>query len=134
MLDRRELGAFCLAAATAPVVTCVAFGSTQMFALVAGVAAFAFGVPVFAWLRRCGWPLASRSILSGIVAGIVMAALVVTLVFVGFPPRDFLGDPGPTLLLAGTAGGWGIGLGFVAGVTLFALLRARARSVAGNAA
>jgi hypothetical protein len=34
----------------------------------------------------------------------------------------------------GTAGGWGIGLGFVAGVTLFALLRARARSVAGNAA
>jgi hypothetical protein len=72
VLTRREATAFGLAVSTAPLVTCVVFGSSgQWFftAAVAYVAAFAIGAPLFAYLRYRGWPLGPRSWLAATVAG-----------------------------------------------------------------
>jgi len=132
MLTRREAIAFCLAASTAPVVACLAFGSLRQFPLVATVAyvaAFVVGAPLFAYLRRRNWPAGSRSVVSATVAGVIAAVLIVTLVFSAFPPRDFLTDPGPALVIVAIAIAWGLGLGLIAGVALSVLLR-RGRRVA----
>src|ERR1700759_4433106 len=110
MLNRHEVSAFLLAAATAPVATCVAFGSTRLFVFVAGIAyiaAFTVGLPCFAYLRHRGWALASRSLVSGAIAGLIAAGLLMTLVFGAFPPRHFMTDPEPTLSLLAIAIGWG---------------------------
>ena len=134
MLTRREAKAFCLAASTAPVVACVAFGSPRQWLFVAAVAyiaAFAIGAPLFASLRHRGWPLASRSLASAAVAGVLAALLVVTLVLHAFPPQGFLANPGPVLSFFAIGVGWGLGLGLIAGVALSALLRGRAFSIFG---
>lgn len=65
MLTRREVIALCLAASTAPVITCVVSGSTRVWSITAAVAylaALAIGTPLFAYLRHRRWPLASRSL------------------------------------------------------------------------
>lgn len=125
MLTLREAGALCLAAATAPVVNSVAFGSRLWWvtAVVAYLAAFGLGAPLFAFLRYRRWPLARRSVAAAVVAGVFAAGSLVTLVLVAFPPRDFLADPGPTLSVIGVATAWGCGLGLIAGVSLWVLLR-----------
>ncbi len=61
--------------------------------------------------------------------GTVTAVLLVTFVFVAFPPRDFLANPEPVLSLLAIAIAWGFGLGVIAGSALFALLRRTAASV-----
>jgi hypothetical protein len=125
MLTRREATALCLAAATAPVVNSAAFGLRLWLvtAVVSYLAAFVLGAPLFAYLRHRCWPLASRSLVAAVVAGVLAAGSLVTLVLVAFPPRDFWGDPEPTLSLIGIAATWGLGLGLIAGVSLWVLLR-----------
>jgi hypothetical protein len=128
MLSRREASAICLPAFTAPVVTCVALGSTRLFPLVTGVAyvaAFCMGAPLFAYLRHRGCSLAWRSMASAATAGVLAAALLLGFVFLAFPPQNFLANPEPALVLIATGVGWGFGLGLVAGVSLFTLLRGR---------
>jgi len=126
MLTRREVIAFCLAASTAPAVTCAVAGSMRLWwvtASVAYLAAPAIGIPLFAYLRHRGWPLASRSLVAAAIAGVFAALCIVTLVVLAFPPHDFLADPVPTLSLTGLAVAWGLGLGLIAGVALWLLLR-----------
>ena len=125
MLTRRETTALCLAAATAPLFNSAAFGLRLWLvtAVVAYLAAFVFGAPLFAYLRRRRWPLVSRSLVSAVVAGVFAAASLITLVLAAFPPRNFLADPEPTLSLIGVATVWGAGLGLIAGVALWLLLR-----------
>ena len=126
MLTRREAVALCLAASTAPVITCVVFGSTRLWSITAAVAflaALAIGTPLFAYLRHRHWPLASRSLAAAAVSGVLAALCIVTLVLLAFPPRDFLADPLRTLSLMGLAVAWGFGLGLIAGVALWLLLR-----------
>jgi hypothetical protein len=129
MLSRREANAFFLAASTAPVVACIAFGSSRQWLLaaaVAYVAAFTIGAPLFAYLRRRSWSLASRSLVAATVAGVLAALLVVTLVLVAFPPQEFLTNPRPVLFVVAFGVAWGLGLGVIAGLALSALLRSRA--------
>ena len=126
MLTRRETVAICVAASTAPVVTCAAFASLRLWwitAVVAYLAAFAIGSPLFAYLRRRRWPLVLRSLLAAAVAGVFAALSIIALVFLAFPPRDFVAAPGPGLLLNGIATAWGLGLALIAGVVLWLLLR-----------
>ena len=130
MLDRHEAAAIGLAASTAPVVTCVAFGSTRLFVITAAVAylaAFAIGAPLFAYLRHRRWRLAPRSWLAAAVAGVVAGLAVVTFVHLAFPPRDLLA----ALSLIGICAGWGLGLGVVAGVALWLLLRRQRATMSG---
>ena len=134
MLARHEAKPFFLAASTAPVVASMVFGSSRQWLLVAAIAyiaAFTMGAPVFGWLRQRGWPLVSRSLVSAAVAGVLAALLVVTLVLVAFPPQQFLVNPEPVLFLFALGIAWGLGLGLIAGVALWALLRRRAFSLSG---
>jgi hypothetical protein len=126
MLTRREANAIFLAASTAPVITCAVFGSTRLWsitAVVAYLAALAVGVPLLAYLRHRRWPVASRSLIAAAVAGVFAALCIVALVLLAFPPRAFLVDPMPTLALMGLGVAWGLGLGLIAGVALWLLLR-----------
>jgi hypothetical protein len=126
MLTRREATALCLAASTAPIVTCAVAGSMRLWWVTAGVAyiaALSIGTPLFAYLRHRGWPLASRSLVAAAVAGVSSALCIVAVVVLAFPPHDFLADPVQTLSVMGLAVAWGLGLGLIAGVALWLLLR-----------
>jgi hypothetical protein len=126
MLTRREATALCLAASTAPVITCVVSGSTRLLsitAVVAYLAALVVGTPLFAYLRHRRWPLARRSLVAAAVAGLLAALCTIALLLLALPPRAFLTDPVPRLSLMAIGVGWGLGLGFIAGVALWLLLR-----------
>lgn len=126
VFTRQEVIALFLAASTAPVVTCLVFGSFRLgpvTAAIAFLAAAIVGAPLFACLRHWGWSLASRSLAAATVAGLVAAVCIVALVLLGFPPHDFVGDPLPTLSIVGLCLAFGLGLGVVAGLTLWLILR-----------
>jgi hypothetical protein len=91
--------------------------------VVAYLAAFAIGAPLFAYMRHRRWSLVSRSLIAAAVAGVFAALSLVTLVLLAFPPRDFVAAPGPALSLIGIAAAWGLGLALIAGVALWLLLR-----------
>lgn len=135
MLTRCEATALCLAASTAPVITCAVSGSTRLWSITAGVAylaALAIGTPLFVYLRHRRLPLASRSMIAASVAGVFAALCIVALVLLAFPPRDFFADPVPTLSLMGLGVAWGLGLGLIAGLALWLLLRRSAALLSGT--
>jgi hypothetical protein len=133
MLTFHEMRAFCLAPASAPVVAAMVLGSSSpwvVVAVVAYLAAFVFGVPLFIYLRYRDWPLAARCLLAAAIAGLLSALLLVTTLLLAFSVSRFLADPATTAVFLGVGAAWGLGLGLVAGTALFALLRARGRSYA----
>ena len=131
MLSRREAQAFCLAPATAPVVAAAFLGATSpwpLVAVVAYVAAFAIGAPLFACLRYRGWPLPARCLVASAIAGVLSALLLVTTLLLAFSVTRFWANLGSVAVFLGVGAAWGLGLGLVAGVTLIALLHRRAPS------
>ena len=132
MLSHREATAFCLAPATAPAIAAIFLGAPSPWPLVAVVAytaAFVLGAPVFAYLRYRGWALAARCLFAGAVAGVLSALLLVTVLLLAFSVERFLTNFGTTAAFLGIGAAWGLGLGIVAGLMLFALLRGGAASL-----
>ena len=127
MLSDREIKAFCLAPATAPAVAAIFLGSSspwRIVALVAYTAAFALGVPLFVYLRHRAWSLAARCLLAGAIAGLLAALLLVTTMLLAFSVSKFFSNFFETIAaFLGICAAWGLGLGLVAGIALFALLR-----------
>jgi hypothetical protein len=125
MLSKREAAAFCLAPATAPAIVAIFLGipsAWPLIVVVAYIAAFVLGVPLFAWLRRRAWSLISRCLFAGAVAGVVSALVLVATLLLAFSVERFLASP-ETALFLGIGAAWGLALGLGAGTTLFALLR-----------
>ena len=129
MLSPREATAFLVAPATAPVIAAVFLGSPSpwpLVAVVAYVAAFVLGAPLFAYLRHRAWPLASRCLCAGALAGLIAALVLVISLLLGFSVERFIASPENDAVFVGVGAAWGVGLGLGAGLTLFALLRERA--------
>jgi hypothetical protein len=127
MLSSREVTAFCLAAATAPVVAALVLGKPSPWPLVAAVAyvaAFALGAPLFAYLRCRACPLAARCLLAGTIAGVVSSLALVTAVLLAFSMSRFIDNFGTVATFLAVGAAWGLGLGLLVGIVLFALLRA----------
>jgi len=125
MLTPREVQGFCLAPATAPIAAALLLGPSSPWRLVAAVsyvAAFVVGAPLFAYLRRRRWPLAARCLCAAAIAGVLSALVLVTALLLAFSVSRFLSEPG-TVAFLGMGAAWGLGLGLVAGATLFAPLR-----------
>ena len=134
MLSSREVSAFCLAPATAPAVAAMFLGRPSPWLLVAVVAyigAFAVGAPLFAYLRYRGWPLAARCLVAAAVAGMLSALVLVTALLLAFSVARFLANPANVAAFLAVGAAWGLGLGVVAGVALFVLLRGNALSPSG---
>jgi len=128
MLSQREVTALCLAPATAPIIAAIFLGSPSpwpLVAIVAYIAAFAIGAPLYVYLRHRGWSLAVRCLLSGAVAGVLSAVGLVTSLLLAFSVERFLASPETDAVFLGVGAAWGLGLGLVGGLTLFALLRER---------
>jgi len=126
MLSDREIKAFCLAPATAPAIAAMFLGAPspwRLVALIAYIAAFALGAPLFVYLRHRGWPLAARCLSAAAVAGLFAALLLVTTMLLAFSVSRFFADPKGTAAFLGIGAAWGLGLGLSAGIALFALLR-----------
>jgi hypothetical protein len=102
-----------------------------LVAVVAYIAAFALGAPLFAYLRYRAWPIAARCLVAGAVAGVIAALLLVTALLLAFSVSKFFANPGTVAAFLGIGAAWGLGLGLLAGVALFALLRGRVLSPSG---
>ena len=125
MFSPREVGAFLIAPATAPAVAAVFLGRPSpwpLVAVVAYVAAFALGVPLFAYLRYRAWPLAARCLMAAAVSGVLSAVVLVTALLLAFSVTRFLAELGTVAAFVAVGAAWGLGLGLVAGLALFALL------------
>ena len=134
MLSRHELTAFGVAPATAPVVAALLLRGSSRFEIVtvaAYFAAFVFGLPLFCLLRKRGYSLPVCSLVAAAVSGAVTGTLLVMLLLLGFSVPKFLANPGSVALFAAVGSAWGLGLGVVAGLTLWGLLRVRTAALFG---
>jgi hypothetical protein len=125
MLSSREVTAFCLAPATAPMVAALVLGKPSPWPLVAAVAyvaAFALGAPLYAYLRYKACPLAARCLLAAAIAGVLSSLALVTAILLAFSVSRFLDNFGTVATLLAVAAAWGLGLGLLAGIAMFALL------------
>jgi hypothetical protein len=126
VLTLHETTAFCLAPASAPAVAIMVLGPSSpwlLVAVVAYVAAFVFGTPLFVYLRHRGWSLAARCLLSAAVAGVLAALLLITTLLLAFSLPRFLDNLDGDAVFLAVGAAWGLGLGLVAGIALFTLLR-----------
>ena len=131
MLSRREATAFCFAPATAPAVVAIVLGSPSpwpLAAVVAYIAAFVLGAPMYAYMRHRGWPLVVRCLLAATVAGVLAALVLLTALLLADSVSRFFADLGTVAVILWIAAEWGLGLGLVAGIVLFLLLRGSAPS------
>ena len=134
MLSSREIQAFLLAPAAAPAVAAVAFGSPSQLVVtvvVSYVAAFAFGAPLYLLLSRRVASLIWSCVGAGVVAGAASGGLLTAALLWGMSPARFMANPGGVAFFTSFGILVGAGLGLVAGLMLFALLRARLPRVDG---
>lgn len=133
MLTRQELTAFWVAPACAPLVAALLRGGAsrwEVVAVLAYVAAFAFGAPLFALLRRRGHARVVCSLVSAAVAGALTGALAVILLLLGLSVPKFVANLESAAAIVALGSAWGLVLGLVSGLVLLALLRVRQLALA----
>jgi len=127
MLSSHEWRAFFLAPLAAPAAAALALRSDPQLGLttvVAYIAAFVLGVPLFVVLRNRGHGLATRCLAAGVVSGAIAGASLVYASMRAFSASPFASDPHVAAELVGYGALWGVGLGLAAGMALLVLIRA----------